>query len=138
VTKRKYEIVICSGPECGDKRGSARLLDVFRTVLAGAGVRAELGWQACFGRCRHGPNVLVRELAGAPSARRSLATPAPSRGGSTALYNGITEARVAEIIEGHLVGGRIQRQLIERVDATASRPVTRDGRGPSREPSGDS
>ena len=61
---RRFKIVICRGPECGDRHGSAVLHDVFRRQLMahGAQEHTELVWQSCFGRCTQGPNVLVREI----------------------------------------------------------------------------
>jgi NADH:ubiquinone oxidoreductase subunit E len=85
---RRFKIVICRGPECGDRRGSAALHEVFRSALEAhaARERAELAWQSCFGRCTQGPNVLVRELvaASAPSLGTGFAT-APGPRGATAL-----------------------------------------------------
>ena len=132
MARARFQILVCRGPECGDQRGSAALYDEFKRQIAARGASAELAWQSCFGRCTQGPNVLVRELGtDAPPARRSLATPAVSRGRATALYNGVTVARVEQIVEGHLVGGRIQRQFIERPRMVDSRPIA--GRGPSED-----
>ena len=124
---RRYRIIICRGPECGDRRGSALLHDVFRSSLEANHVRerAELVWQSCFGRCTQGPNVLVRELvtAPAPALGTGFATP-PGPRGATALYNHIDPERVDRIVTEHVVGGRIVRELIERPAPTASVPVS--------------
>lgn len=75
----------------------------------------ELDWESCFGRCTQGPNVLVREVTSeVPAATRTLAAPRAA-GRATAMYNGVTVARVGEIVQGHLVEGRVQRQLVERL-----------------------
>lgn len=118
---RRYRIVICRGPECGDRRGSALLHEVFRTALEAHAVRdrAELVWQSCFGRCTQGPNVLVREMtppaaAPAPSLGTGFATPPGPRGGATALYNHTDPERVERIVVEHIIGGRIVRELVEK------------------------
>jgi (2Fe-2S) ferredoxin len=120
VAGRRYRIVICRGPECGDRRGSALLHEVFRSTLEGYHVRerAELVWQSCFGRCTQGPNVLVREVVAAvPGAAPSLGTgfaTAPGPRGTTALYNHVDPTRVDRIVTEHVVGGRVARELVER------------------------
>ena len=82
---RCFKIVICRGPECGDRHGSAALHDVFRSALEANGAHAhtELVWQSCFGRCTQGPNVLVREILTetAPALGSGFATLPGPRGG---------------------------------------------------------
>lgn len=133
VTNRRFRIVICRGPECGDRRGSAALHEVFRSVLEANGAReqVELVWQSCFGRCTQGPNVLVREIVTpAPGALGGggLAT-LPGPRGLTALYNRMDAARVEPVVVQHVQGGQIVREFIERpgtagiglIDPVASR-----------------
>ena len=108
--------MICRGPECGDRRGSAQLHDVFRSSLEANAARhhTELVWQSCFGRCTQGPNVLVREiLTGAPSIGTGFAT-APGPRGTTALYNRIDSARAQRIVTQHVLTGQIVREFVER------------------------
>jgi (2Fe-2S) ferredoxin len=126
VAVRRFRIVICRGPECGDRRGSALLHEVFRTALEAHQVRerAELVWQSCFGRCTQGPNVLVREVVDestkpAPTLGTGFATP-PSPRGATALYNHTDPERVERIVAEHVVGGRIVREYVERPGDAAS------------------
>ena len=123
---RRFKIVICRGPECGDRRGSAALHEVFRSALEAhaARERAELAWQSCFGRCTQGPNVLVRELVAdtAPSLGTGFAT-APGPRGATALYNRIDSTRVERVVVLHVVGGQIVREFIERPGILQSQPV---------------
>lgn len=71
VSERRYRIVVCRGPDCGDRRDSASVHAAFGRALAeaGLGARCELDWQSCFGRCSQGPNVLVREVVAAPIHR---------------------------------------------------------------------
>ena len=88
-----------------------------------AGGPVELSWQSCFGRCTQGPNVLVQELAPERPGERQflLATMPRGRAGRSALYNGVTELDVAEIVEQH-----IQRD----------QPVSRLIQPPARSPAG--
>jgi (2Fe-2S) ferredoxin len=126
VGPRRFKIVICRGPECGDRRGSAGLYDVFRTELDahGARERAELVWQSCFGRCTQGPNVLVREVVA--EEPRSLGTgfaTLPGPRGATALYNRMDSTRVERVVVQHIVGGQIVREYVERPGMLHSEPV---------------
>jgi (2Fe-2S) ferredoxin len=120
----RYKIVICRGPECGDRRGSVQLYDVFRNALAAhaARDRVELTWQSCFGRCTQGPNVLVREVTSEPTLGTGFAAAVPSRG-TSALYNRIDPARIERLVVEHVVGGRIVREFVERPGILASEPV---------------
>jgi len=113
--ERRFRIVICRGPECGDRRGSAALHEVFRSALETHGVRerCELVWQSCFGRCTQGPNVLVREiLTQEPALGTGFAT-LPGPRGATALYKRTDPARAERIVVQHVVRGQIVRELIE-------------------------
>ncbi len=126
---RRFKIVICRGPECGDRRGSAVLHDAFRASIdqQNARDRCELAWQSCFGRCTQGPNVLVRELVEAgpvPLLGSGFAT-LPGPRGVTALYNHIDAERAERIVTEHVCAVRIVREYIERpgiqpTDAVAS------------------
>jgi len=123
---RRFKIVICRGPECGDRRGSAALHEVFRSALEAHAARenAEVSWQSCFGRCTQGPNVLVRELVAetGPSLGTGFAT-APGPRGATALYNRMDSTRVERVVILHVVGGQIVREFIERPGILQSQPV---------------
>jgi (2Fe-2S) ferredoxin len=143
VARRRFKIVICRGPECGDCRGSAALAPVFAACLerqegvavtasvsatdpgaastggwgsaSDAGTDVALEWQSCFGRCSQGPNVLVRQLMAPPEGPRfgtGFAT-VPGPRGATALYNGVDAEKAERIVNEHVVGGRIIRELIE-------------------------
>jgi (2Fe-2S) ferredoxin len=124
---RRFKIVICRGPECGDRHGSAALHEVFRSALDahGAQARTELGWQSCFGRCTQGPNVLVREvltLDPVPALGSGFAT-LPGPRGATALYNRMDRQRVVRVVAEHVMGGRIVRDYVERPGIHPSDPV---------------
>jgi (2Fe-2S) ferredoxin len=102
-TERRFAVTVCRGPECGDRRGSRVIYDLFKERIEARGLaaRCELRWQSCFGRCSQGPNVLVREITGSDAPPGS--TPA------TALYNGVTTVDADEIVERHLEAGSIVR-----------------------------
>jgi (2Fe-2S) ferredoxin len=125
VPPRRFKVVICRGPECGDRRGSAELHDLFRSALDArqARDRAELVWQSCFGRCTQGPNVLVRELVADQPALGSGFATLPGPRGVTALYNRMDATRVERVVEQHVIGGQIVREFIERPGILHSVPV---------------
>lgn len=81
---------------------------------AGLGESVEVDWQSCFGRCSQGPNTLVRELAATEpkDERPRLAALPVRRKGRAALYSGLAEADMIEIVKEHLVGGRVIRRLL--------------------------
>ncbi|HVK78274.1 MAG TPA: (2Fe-2S) ferredoxin domain-containing protein [Kofleriaceae bacterium] len=128
MAERRFRILVCRGPECGDRRGSRAVYDAFAATLASEGItrRCELGWQSCFGRCSQGVNALVRELpAEAPASppRFALADLPPSRGGGprlvTALYNRLDPVKAADVVASHVVRGAVATRYIERVDPLA-------------------
>lgn len=124
LSERKFRIVICRGPECGDRRGSAALHERFRGLVETHGVRerCEVAWQSCYGRCTQGPNVLVREILAAepPKFGIGLAT-LPGPRSLTALYNRVDAERAERIILEHVVQERIARDLIESPGAPGIR-----------------
>jgi len=123
---RRYKIVICRGPECGDRRGSAALHEVFRSALEAhaARDRVELVWQSCFGRCTQGPNVLVRELVvSEPGALGTGFATLPGPRGTTALYNRVDPSRAERVVIQHINDGEIVREFIERPGILTSLPV---------------
>jgi (2Fe-2S) ferredoxin len=127
VAPRRFKVVICRGPECGDRRGSAVLHDAFKAAIDARGVACELAWQSCFGRCTQGPNVLVRELVDAPPQLGVGLATMPGPRGVTALYNHIDVSRADRIVAEHVGNAQIVREFIERpgiqpTDAVASRP----------------
>lgn len=126
LAQRRFKITICRGPECGERRGSAALLDAFQSALRVNGLEpyCELAWQSCFGRCTQGPNVLVREVAALadPGLGSGFAT-SPGPRGVTALYNRMDGSRVKRVVVDHVVGGEIVREFIERPGILYSQPV---------------
>ncbi|HTM23231.1 MAG TPA: (2Fe-2S) ferredoxin domain-containing protein [Kofleriaceae bacterium] len=108
-------MLVCRGPECGERRNSRTIHEAFRAGLAERGLadRVDLGWQSCFGRCTQGPNCLVQELLPPGSGPRFTLAAIPTRGSRAALYNGMTEADVLEVIDRHVAGGQIVTRLIK-------------------------
>jgi (2Fe-2S) ferredoxin len=123
---RRFKVVICRGPECGDRRASSELHEVFRSALERHNARegAELVWQSCFGRCTQGPNVLVREIVAdqPPGLGTGFAT-LPGPRGVTALYNRMDAERVERVVTQHVIGGQVVREFIERPGILHSVPV---------------
>lgn len=121
---RVFKIVVCRGPECGERRGSELLAAVFQSELTRRQCKnATVEWQSCFGRCSQGPNVLVREIVD-PATRPRLGTgfaTVPGARGATALYNGVDVGKAERIVTEHILGGRVVR---EYVLAPVSSPTT--------------
>jgi (2Fe-2S) ferredoxin len=114
---RRFRIRVCRGPECGEKRNSKVVYAAFQRAIAERGLdgEAQMEWQSCFGRCTQGPNCLVREeVPQAEPSRFVLATMPQRRRGRSALYNHVTEADAAAIVDEHVIGGRLVRRLIHR------------------------
>ncbi len=117
--QKKYRIVVCRGPECGEQRNSAAVHAAFLNEVTTRRLetRVELAWQSCFGRCRQGPNVLCSAVE--PTASRFLFALAPSRG-DAAMYNGVTPADVPRILTEHVLGGRMVRDLIKKPELSTA------------------
>jgi (2Fe-2S) ferredoxin len=118
VSGSRFRIVICRGPDCGDKRGSRDLRACFAKEAAdlGASHLIELDWWSCFGRCSQGPNVLVRPV---PTRPESFLSAPATRGPRTALYNGvtITSDAVRRIIQSHVIQGILLPDLVRAPEA---------------------
>jgi (2Fe-2S) ferredoxin len=111
---RLFKVLVCRGPECGERRDSRRVYEAFRHQIETAGLTGtvEMGWQSCFGRCTQGPNALVREVREGEPAFAFAALPGPR--GVTALYNRLDALKVERIVAEHIQRGVIVRELIER------------------------
>ena len=120
---RRYQIRVCRGPECGDRRGSKAIYDALRAALAARGLteKAELGWQSCFGRCSQGPNVLVRDIT--PEGNLADGSGAPSPPRVTALYNGVDVVHVEEVVTEHVGHDVVVRALVRRPPLIAGTPL---------------
>lgn len=107
-------VLVCRGPECGERRGSAAVHEAFVAELARCAPRdreIRLDWQSCFGQCRRGVNVLVREMR--PGEDYFFVTFRPGGSGS-ALYHGVLRADVRRIVEEHVIGGRVVEEVRRR------------------------
>jgi len=111
----RFTILVCRGPECGEKRDSAALVAAFEQALLPSD-EADLGTYSCFGRCRRGPNVLVREVS--PTDNPMMVRLMPTSGKGAVLYHGVRPAEVRQIVEEHLRQGRKLEHLITRNAAT--------------------
>jgi (2Fe-2S) ferredoxin len=136
VSGKRYKIVVCRGPECGDRLGSSAIHARFVEGIRARGLegRCELAWQSCFGRCRQGPNVLLRAIQ--PNETRfllAMAPLAPGQGG--AFYSGVTPADTARILDEHVVLGRVVRELIVRPEAARPEAARPDPGAPAGDPS---
>lgn len=114
MSARRYKVLVCRGPECGDRRDSRRVYEAFRQTIESRGLTelVELGWQSCFGRCTQGPNALVREIQAGEPVFAFAALPGPR--GVTALYNRLDPLKAQRVVAEHLERGVIVRDLIER------------------------
>jgi (2Fe-2S) ferredoxin len=101
-------VLVCRGPECGDKRDSASvhraIVDELRARVP-QGVEVVLKWQSCFGQCQKGPNVMVRQMKEREDALfLALAT---AGGEGSALYHRVQPSEAPRIIEEHVLGGKV-------------------------------
>lgn len=128
---RRFRILVCRGPECGDRRGSRAVYDAFRAELDQAGLTdsCELGWQSCFGRCTQGPNCLVREVVAQAVPSRFMFAQLPGPRGATALYNHLDAVKVAEVVSEHVARGVVVRRFIEPPQAAVAPAPSEPSRG---------
>jgi (2Fe-2S) ferredoxin len=120
VTPRRYKIIVCRGPECGERMGSSAIHAAFvqGIRLRRLEDRVELSWQSCFGRCRQAPNCLVRPWLAQEST--FLVAIAPLRPGpGTAFYSGLTPQDAPRILDEHVIGGRTVHELVKRLEEPA-------------------
>lgn len=101
---KAVRVVVCRGPVCGDKRGSAQLTQHLRATVAARGLeeRVRVSEEICLGHCLRGPNVLVcddGDPIGGVMAGRAV------------LYNRMTTPDLDRVVERHLVGGIAVRAL---------------------------
>jgi (2Fe-2S) ferredoxin len=111
----RFAILVCRGPDCGEKRDSASVHAAFDSALKtceALPASVDLGWYSCFGRCRRGPNVLVREIL--PNENPMLVRMMPTAGPRAVLYHGVRPDEAREVIEEHVRNGRKLQALIDR------------------------
>jgi (2Fe-2S) ferredoxin len=99
-------VIVCSGPVCGDSRGSSRLLEHARAHVAARGLedRVRVQEEVCLGHCLRGPNILV--ATGDPGLAAVGEAP-----GQSVLYNHMTIEDLDRVIDRHLAGGLAIRAL---------------------------
>lgn len=112
---RKYTILVCRGPECGDKRHSIDVFEAFqrelpRCVLNGNEVM--LDRYSCFGKCQRGVNVLVREVL--PTDNPMMLRLMPTSGGRATLYHRVVPAEARRILESHIARGEPLIEMTQR------------------------
>jgi (2Fe-2S) ferredoxin len=112
---KKYAILVCRGPECGDKRHSADVHVAFKEALRATplgGNEASLDLYSCFGKCQRGPNVLVREVL--PTDNAMMLRLMPTSGGRATLYHRVQPSEARRILEEHVARGQVLTEFTQR------------------------
>jgi (2Fe-2S) ferredoxin len=112
---KKYTILVCRGPECGDKRHSADVHTALQQALRTCplnGNEARLDLYSCFGKCQRGVNVLVRE--NLPTDNPMMLRLMPTAGGRASLYHRVEPAEARRIVEEHIANGRPLVEMTQR------------------------
>jgi (2Fe-2S) ferredoxin len=96
-------VVVCRGPVCGDKRGSAALTAHLAASVVARNLqdRVTVSEEICLGHCLRGPNILVSDT----DDPDGLLSP------RAVLYNRMTIGDLGRVVERHLVGGIAVRAL---------------------------
>jgi (2Fe-2S) ferredoxin len=114
---RKFTILVCRGPECGEKRHSANVHAQLRQELAACpldGIEVNLDLFSCFGKCKKGVNVLVREVVPTDNPALLRLMPSAGSGGRAVIYHGVEPRETRRILEEHILGGRRIVEFVER------------------------
>ena len=90
----KKHVLICTGPRCGDERGSHRVRQEFRREFVRQSMMTGVKETQCicFGLCSVGPNVIIYP--------------------DGIVYSGVQPKDVREIVQEHLRGGRVVDRLL--------------------------
>lgn len=107
---RRLTVMVCRGPTCGERRGSAALHQHVEDLVAerGLGERVTLAWETCFGHCLRGPNVLVYDTDEVRGWNVYGGLDSPS----AVLYNRVTIHELETILDKHLAGGMFIRPIV--------------------------
>ena len=108
----RVNVVVCRGPVCGDKRGSAALAEHLRARVVAEGLAegVEVSEEICLGHCLRGPNVLVCDD---EMLRRAGGIPWGGSAGAL-LYNRVGLKNIPQIVERHLIAGVVVTPLLNR------------------------
>ena len=89
-------VLVCGNTDCVDK-GSLALLDSLRRMVKRAGKQREIRITktSCMGRCGEGPTVAVYP--------------------DGVWYRGVREGDAPDLVEQHLIGGRLVARLVDNV-----------------------
>jgi (2Fe-2S) ferredoxin len=104
---KKYQILVCKGPECGDKRHAVDVHAALARELASCALNGNevvLDRYSCFGKCQKGVNVLVREMR--PGENTRMLFLMPTVGAGAFLYHAVTPGEARRIVEEHVANGR--------------------------------
>jgi len=91
----RSHVLICGGPQCTEAGGAA-LVDAFNKEIGkkGLGEAIRVGTTGCYGLCAQGPNVVIYP--------------------EGSFYEKVKISDVPEIVDGHLIHGRIISRLLHR------------------------
>ena len=112
---KKFTILVCRGPECGDKRHSADVHAAFKrdlTTTPLGGNEVVLDLYSCFGKCQRGVNVLVREVL--PTDNPMMLRLMPTAGGRATLYHRVVPSEAKRILEEHIARGQLLTEFTQR------------------------
>ena len=113
---RRFTVMVCRGPTCGEARGSAELTAHLRATIAARRLEEQVTIleETCFGHCLRGPNILVYDTDEMKGTRvYGPGSDAPA----AVLYNRMTVADLQKIVDRHLVGGMVVRPFLNRPPA---------------------
>jgi (2Fe-2S) ferredoxin len=112
---RRFTVIVCRGPTCGDRRNSGELFQKLQETIAARGLTEQitLAQETCFGHCLRGPNILVCDTDDLQIAGRPSYGPGPAAA-SSVLYNRMTARDLERVIDRHLMGGMVVRPFLNR------------------------
>jgi (2Fe-2S) ferredoxin len=112
---RRFKVIVCRGPDCGERRHSADVHRAFteaiRTAALG-GNEAQLDWHSCFGQCQKGVNVLVREVQ--PGENAFMISMMPTSAPGACLYHEVKPTEARRILEEHIGAGQRIEEFVRR------------------------
>lgn len=113
---KHFKILVCRGPECGERRHSADVHAALKRELSSAdlgGNQVTLDSHSCFGQCQRGVNVLVREIRAGENAFMLSMMPTSAPG--ACLYHGVRPKDAKQVLEEHVGKGQEIGELKRRV-----------------------